>query len=51
MVRIIDNYTLYEVIGQGNYSKVYKAINKDDNKDYAVKVIEAKTFKIDKKLE
>lgn len=50
MVRIIDNYTLYESIGEGNYGKVYRAINKKDKKQYAVKVIEAKKFHQDPKL-
>lgn len=39
MVRLIDNYTLYEVIGEGNYGKVYRGVNRDDNQEYAVKVI------------
>lgn len=51
MVRIIENYTLYEVIGEGAYGKVYRAINKVDNKEYAVKVIEVKKFQSNKKLE
>ena len=32
MVRIIENYTLYEVVGEGAYGKVYRAVNKLDNK-------------------
>ena len=32
MVRIIENYTLYEIIGEGAYGKVYRSINKNDNK-------------------
>ena len=51
MVRIIQNYTLYEIIGEGAYGKVYRAINKNDNKEYAVKVIEVRRFKQNKKLE
>lgn len=39
MVRIIENYTLYEIIGEGAYGKVYRATNKLDSKEYAVKVI------------
>lgn len=51
MVRIIDNYTLYEAVGEGAYGKVYRAVNKLDNKEYAVKVIEVKKFLTNKKLE
>ena len=51
MVRIIENYTLHEIIGEGAYGKVYRAINKNDNKEYAVKVIEVRRFKENKKLE
>lgn len=50
MVRIIENYTLYEIIGEGAYGKVYRAINKNDGKEYAVKVIEVRRFKENKKL-
>jgi len=32
MVRIIENYTLYEVVGEGAYGKVYRAVNKLDSK-------------------
>ena len=31
MVRIIDNYTLFEVVGEGTYGKVFKARNKLDS--------------------
>ena len=42
---------MYEVIGEGAYGKVYRAVNKLDNKEYAVKVIEVKKFQTNKKLE
>jgi hypothetical protein len=32
MVRIIENYTLYEIIGEGAYGKVYRSTNKLDSK-------------------
>ena len=51
MVRIIENYTLYEIIGEGAYGKVYRAINKNDSREYAVKVIEVRRFKKNKKLD
>ena len=50
MVRIIENYTLYEIIGEGAYGKVYRATNKLDSREYAVKVIEVRRFKENKKL-
>jgi serine/threonine protein kinase len=36
---------LYEIIGEGAYGKVYRATNKNDTKEYAVKVIEVRRFK------
>jgi serine/threonine protein kinase len=32
-------------LGEGAYGKVFRAINKNDNKEYAVKVIEVRRFK------
>ena len=32
-----DNYQFIEIIGQGMYGKVYKALNKKENKYYAIK--------------
>jgi serine/threonine protein kinase len=32
MVRIIENYTLYEAVGEGAFGKVYRAVNKSDNR-------------------
>lgn len=38
------------MIGEGAYGKVYRAVNKVDGKEYAVKVIEVKKFQTNKKL-
>ena len=32
MVKYIENYALYEIIGTGVYGKVYRAINNLDRK-------------------
>jgi serine/threonine protein kinase len=32
MPRIIENYTLYEAVGEGAYGKVYRAVKRPDNK-------------------
>ena len=51
MVKYIENYALYEIIGSGVYGKVYRAINNSDKKEYAVKVIPITRFRENKKLE
>lgn len=51
MVKYIENYALYEIIGSGVYGKVYRAINNVDKKEYAVKVIPIAKFRENKKLE
>ena len=45
-----DPIELTKFIAEGAYGKVYRAINKNDNKEYAVKVIEVRRFKENKKL-
>ena len=37
-----DNYQFIEIIGQGMYGKVYKALNKKENKYYAIKILNFK---------
>lgn len=39
MVKMIDNYTLLQLIGEGNYGKVYRAKNVKTNQEYAIKII------------
>lgn len=38
MSKLIDNYVLQQVIGQGQYGKVYKAFHIKTNATVAVKV-------------
>ena len=40
MVKYVENFTLHEVVGEGVTCKVYRAINRCDNKEYAAKVAE-----------
>ena len=37
-----DNYEYKEIIGKGMYAKVYKALNKEENKYYAIKCLNFK---------
>ena len=37
-----DNYDYKEIIGKGMYAKVYKALNKEENKYYAIKCLNFK---------
>lgn len=37
MSKIIENYKLLEVIGKGQFGKVYKAININSNEFVAIK--------------
>lgn len=35
----IDKYQIIELLGKGSFSKVYRARNMKDKKDYAIKLI------------
>ena len=51
MNKVIDNYTLSEVLGVGQYGKVYKALNIKTNSLYAVKIVKKQRFDEIEKLE
>ena len=44
MVKIVDNYALSEVIGKGQYGKVYKATHIDTKMLVAIKSITIDKF-------
>lgn len=44
MLKIVDNYTLTEYLGKGEYGKVYKAVNIDTKFDVAIKMIPLTKF-------
>ena len=50
MVKIIENYVLSELIGEGSFSTVYKAKHKLNEKLYAVKIIPIEKFLQNEKL-
>ncbi|CAD8061051.1 unnamed protein product [Paramecium primaurelia] len=49
--KVVENYSLLEVIGSGQYGKVYKAVNIKNNSLVAVKVVKIEKFKEVPKLE
>lgn len=49
--KIIENYALNEVLGEGMYGVVYKASHLQSNEDFAVKVIPVVKFQENPKLE
>lgn len=51
MGKIIENYALQEIIGEGMYGKVYKAVHLRTKEEFAVKVIPVKKFQENPKLE
>lgn len=51
MVKIIENYSLYEQIGEGEYGKVYRGIDNKSKREVAVKVIHVNRFRENPKLE
>lgn len=51
MTKIIENYKLEEVIGEGQYGKVYKSKNLKTGLNVAVKVVKIQKFKENPKLE
>ena len=50
MMKIVDNYTLTEYLGKGEYGKVYKATNIDTKIDVAIKMIPLTKFEDISKL-
>ena len=51
MVKIIENYQLQEIIGEGQYGKVYKAKDCKNSLQVAIKVVPISKFKENPKLE
>jgi serine/threonine protein kinase len=51
MSKIIENYSLHEVLGSGQYGKVYKALNMKNNTLVAIKVVRSDKFRDVPKLE
>ena len=51
MSKMIENYLLQEVVGSGQYGKVYKGINVKTNETVAIKTIKMDKFKYTPKLE
>ncbi len=51
MKKAIDNYVLREVVGEGQYGKVYKAFNTQTCELYAIKVIKIDKLKEVPKLQ
>ncbi|EGR34530.1 protein kinase domain protein [Ichthyophthirius multifiliis] len=49
--KVIEDYTLHEVLGSGQYGKVYKALNVRTNNLVAIKVVKVEKFKEVPKLE
>jgi len=43
--KVVENYSLLEVIGSGQYGKVYKALNIKTNSLVAIKVVKIEKFK------
>ena len=48
--KVIDQYTLHELIGKGQYSSVYKAEHQSSQQNYAIKVMNLEKFKSIEKL-
>ena len=49
-MKVIDRYQLEEVVGAGNYGKVYRSTTTDTGEVFAIKVIPMEKFKKIKKL-
>ena len=50
MSKVVEHYKLEEVLGSGQFGKVYKALNTKDNNYYAVKVVKRSIFEEQPKL-
>lgn len=51
MSKVVENYVLQDIIGSGQYGKVYKAQNLDNNEIVAIKSISMSKFREIPKLE
>lgn len=51
MGKIIENYSLQELVGQGVYGKVFRGVNIKTKEEVAVKVIKTEKFRDIPKLE
>lgn len=51
MGKKIENYCLEQVIGEGEFGKVYRAVNEKTDQVVAIKVIRIEKFKMSPKLE
>ena len=50
-IKVIDKYGLIDMLGEGMYGRVYKAVNTETNEDVAVKVINSDKFVQNPQLE
>ena len=50
MGKIIESYALQDIIGEGMYGKVYKAVHLRSKEEFAVKVIPITKFQENPKL-
>lgn len=48
--KIIEDYTLQEILGKGQYGSVYQARHAKSGKFYAIKVMNLEKFKSTEKL-
>lgn len=51
MGKKIENYVLDNIIGEGEFGKVYKAVNEKNGQTVAIKIIKVEKFKLSPKLE
>jgi serine/threonine-protein kinase ULK/ATG1 len=51
MGKKIENYVLDIIVGEGEFGRVYKAVNEKTNQTVAIKIIKVEKFKMSPKLE
>lgn len=49
-IPMVSNFTFYEILGKGTFSKVKRAVCKDSGNEYAVKILDQSKIEVNSRL-